>query len=455
MAYQPPPPPPPPLTYQPQLPFAPYQPQLPYGSAPTYVPPTLYRPPYQPQLPFGPSAAPTYTPPLTAQQLGFDFRPTTNVQGPQLTGRAGVGRAIQQGTAARGATQAGASAAASAPQGFAQRALAQVRGASKMGLGKRTLLGGAIALGTGFAASQLEGEGDQEGGLREYGLDLLKGAGAGAALGAAVGGGPGALIGGLGGTGLAATTRILQETGIIGSPSSEPETNRVAERDEAFVNTIVRAASEVGLPYTDRRDFVGEEEDSSPADFLPNLVGGSKTGRPFEQGRDVRQLASERNDSYVSDRIFDYYGMVDDGIKPKKALAATVNAIQVEGQRRFDQEQGLAVQAMAARILGPLTKNVLETGEEQAQLQHALADTLPPEYQAWAHAQAQDRITTSTNLAAAYTAQIQGMPAMQQLMDQQARDDQIAQMVWQSQFQQQPGSGGTENFEDLVREFGG
>ncbi len=401
MAYQPPlpyqPPPPPPGVYQPQLPFGAFQPQLPFGSTPTYPAPFtgLGSTAYQPQLPLGSTAAPTYTPPLTAQQLGFDFRPpnpvTTPKPGTSLVPRTGTSLVPTAGAAETGS--------------FAQRAWAQIKGA-----GKFSRLGPAIAIpvAAGFAADFVDPEGDQ-GRWRELGGEVLRLGGIGGGLGM-VGGLPGALLGAGLGTAAAVWGTNL---GLVGGDSSPQRVsgdvvseapNRDTNRDTNHLNLIVNAANQVGI--------LGDDG-----------------------------LAQE-DDPYVSERIFEYFDMVDSGMKPKKALESTVVAIAAEGQRRADTENSLAAQAMAAEFLGPLTENVLAQGQQQAQLQHALADTLPAAYQTWGHAQAEGRITNATNLAAAYTAQLQAMPYQQYLMDQKARQDQIDQMVWQSQLQQQSGSGG-------------
>jgi hypothetical protein len=151
--------------------------------------------------------------------------------------------------------------------------------------------------------------------------------------------------------------------------------------------------------------------------------------------------------------VEDYWSRIDEGVKPKKAMRQTLNQIGKRKARREGRQDQLAAQAVMANLLGPLTQNVINEGNVQADIIGQMAGSLPPEFQNWARFTAQGHRTNAANTANAYANQMMMVPYMQALEQQQARDAQLAQQAFQAQLQGQ-GGGGSANLEELLKAAG-
>lgn len=196
---------------------------------------------------------------------------------------------------------------------------------------------------------------------------LLAGAGTGAGIGSI--GGPWGMLGGavLGGVGNA----------LFGEPDEKVDFAETLDKVLSQGGFSEDDATEIKLMYSILKETKSEEEAKSAiGDIIMNDM----------QMREQAQLASE------------------------------------DAQSRM-----LATQALTAQFFQPFTQQLLDSAQQRYAVTESVANSLPAEYRGIARAQNAASLDNATRVANAYASQVQLIPAMSAMQQQQGMADQLAQ----------------------------
>lgn len=201
---------------------------------------------------------------------------------------------------------------------------------------KGGLLPGAIAFGGQMAGNALDESqllGGDESVANDTASKALKWGGTGAGLGLMVGGPAGALIGGLGGTVVGLGHQILENEGVLGTPSKQ-------EQVDKLVHDAEKAAAEIGLPQ----------------EVVDELKVQFDAGKKFAETKDDKLALAQSFAEQVQQYAMDY------AVNPESYAP-----------QQSDQEGLMVARAQMMNAIKPYANNFLAQTSAQADAYQAMA----------------------------------------------------------------------------------